>query len=104
MSYARQGFKITGGKGFHVTFDNGYTASVQFGWGSYSDNYDADSREPDANIRCGEEGSSTAECAVWAADGNLINHFDDNCFSNRSSPAQVLELLNWAAAQPNSNK
>ncbi len=25
------GFRITGKKGFHVTFENGWTVSVQFG-------------------------------------------------------------------------
>lgn len=37
---AAPGFKITGVKGFHITFENGWTVSVQFGGGNYSDNYD----------------------------------------------------------------
>ena len=32
-------FKITNASGFHLTFDNGYTVSTQFGYGSYSENY-----------------------------------------------------------------
>jgi len=28
-------FKITDGKGFHMRFSNGYTLSVQFGFGNY---------------------------------------------------------------------
>ena len=92
------GFFITGRKGFHVTFANEYTVSVQFGPGNYCDNYDrAIGREDEA---CGKEGSSTAECAVWGGDGEMIDRWDGDTVSNRSTPAQVLELLNWAAAQP----
>jgi hypothetical protein len=31
-------FKITHKKGFHITFENDYTVSVQFGPGNYCDN------------------------------------------------------------------
>jgi len=34
----KPGFAINRGKGFQVTFENGYTVSVQFGLGSYSKN------------------------------------------------------------------
>ena len=34
------GFKVTGGKGFHLTFENGVTISTQFGGGNYCDNHD----------------------------------------------------------------
>ena len=33
-------FKITGGKGFHITFPNGLTLSTQFGYGNYCENED----------------------------------------------------------------
>lgn len=33
-------FKITGNRGFHITFPNGITLSTQFGWGNYCNNYD----------------------------------------------------------------
>jgi hypothetical protein len=93
-----KGFSITGGKGFHITFANGFTVSVQFGPGNYCDNYH-DRISPENAVRAGEEGSNTAECAVWSPTGDLIPHFDGESVSNRSTPAQVLELLNWAAAQ-----
>ena len=32
-------FRITDNKGFHLTFKNGVTISVQFGIGNYGDNY-----------------------------------------------------------------
>ena len=33
-------FKITGGKGFHITFPNGLMLSTQFGYGNYCENED----------------------------------------------------------------
>lgn len=92
-------FKITGKKGFHITFENGYTVSVQFGPGNYCDNYNGDFREKGIE-ECGSRGSSTAECAVWARDGTMIKYDNwENTVSNRSTPAKVLALMNWAAAQ-----
>ena len=32
-------FSISGNRGFQMTFENGYTVSVQFGPGNYCDNY-----------------------------------------------------------------
>lgn len=32
-------FNITKNKGFHITFANGWTVSVQWGAGNYGDNY-----------------------------------------------------------------
>jgi len=92
------GFRITGGKGFHFTFSNGYTVSVQFGPGNYCDNYDK-SIGSDAK-RCGEDGSTNAECAVWGPDSQMIKYPGWNdTVSNRSTPEEVLEVLNWAAKQ-----
>jgi hypothetical protein len=36
-------FKSTNNKGFQMTFENGWTISVQFGYGNYCDN----SRHPE---------------------------------------------------------
>lgn len=91
-------FKITSGKGFHITFENGYTVSVQFGGGNYCDNYD-DHISAEEFIVSGRKGSTTAECAVWGPDGTMIKHFDRDTVSNRSTPNEVLKLLNWAAKQ-----
>lgn len=98
MDKNEAGFKICEGKGFHITFANGFTVSVQFGPGNYCDNY---GMRISAEGRCaaGEKGSRTAECAVLAQDGNMIDHFEGSAVSNRSTPAEVLELLNWAASQ-----
>jgi hypothetical protein len=92
-------FKITDGKGFHITFENGYTISVQFGPGNYCDNYDMEIGED--NSKAGEAGSRTAECAVLDPQRGLIGlPGHDDTVTNRSTPAEVLKLMNWAASLP----
>lgn len=93
-------FKITRGSGFHIRFENGYTVSVQFGPGNYAGNYN---RDYDEQIQAGSDGSNTAECAVWELNGSLIPHesFNGDTVGAHKTPEEVLELLNWAASQPN---
>ena len=93
-------FKITSKKGFHITFENNYTVSIQFGPGNYCDNYDREIGEEEE--ASGRDGSTTAECAVWQGEGKLIHRreWGGDSVTNRSAPAEVLELLNWAASQP----
>jgi hypothetical protein len=103
-------FRITDGKGFNVQFANGWSISVQFGWGNYCDNYsymeDNDFRV--RNRMCGQKGSSNAECAVFAPDGDMVKlpdfMFADpesaDIVSSRSDSALVLRLMNWVAEQP----
>jgi len=92
------GFYITGKKGFHIQFVNGWTISVQFGPGNYCNNYPLDIGEDDE--KAGERGSPDAECAVWGGDGKMIQlpGWNDNVHGNMV-PADVLELLVWAAEQ-----
>ena len=68
---AHKAFRITGGKGFHITFANGYTISVQFGPGNYGDNYNRDIGSED--VMCGKEGSNEAEIAILNPVENLIH-------------------------------
>lgn len=92
-------FRITSGKGFHITFENGYTVSVQWGPGNYCDNHDV-RIYPEEPPKLGWE-SREAETAVWAEDRDLITlPGDADSVQGYRTPAQVLELLNWAAAQP----
>ncbi len=58
-------FKITGGKGFHLTFPNGVTVSVQFGPDNYCDNYDKDILDWSMSKGKGTIESNTAEVAMW---------------------------------------
>ena len=64
-------FSNTGGTGFHLTFDNNWTVSVQFSGGHYCDNYTESwnfAREQMA--KGGSISSKTAEIAVWS---NRVN-------------------------------
>ena len=56
-------FEITMRKGFHMTFSNGYTASVQWGAGNYCDNYHSKDFMGVADAK-----SDTAEVAVILGD------------------------------------
>ena len=61
-------FKITGGKGFQITFKNGCTLSVQFGPGNYSDKRDAPWDAPKAAHFWK---STTAEVAIILPNGDF---------------------------------
>jgi hypothetical protein len=65
--------------GFHMTFKNGYTMSVQFGKNNYSDG-----------------GETTAEIAAWGPGGwvKLSEHDDVRGWC---SPDEVLEVMNQIA-------
>lgn len=94
------GFRITSKKGFHITFPNRLTVSVQFGPGNYCDNYYMGIGSGDEEA--GERGSTTAEVAVIDnSNGKLlaVPEFDGDTVGNRYTPEQVLALLNWAASQ-----
>jgi hypothetical protein len=59
---------ITGGKGVHFTFDNGWTLSIQIGGGNYSENYDFPiGKEKEGRL----PPSSTAEIAYWPPSGEM---------------------------------
>ena len=49
--------------------------------------------------KAGAKGSYNAECAVWGSDGVMIDRWDGNTVSNRSTAEEVLALLNWASVQ-----
>jgi hypothetical protein len=87
-------FKICDQKGFHITFENGYTVSVQFGPGNYSDNYDLSITD---NYGKPVPPSSTAETALLGPSGDFIEYKGDDVQA-RQSPEDVLELLNYAAS------
>lgn len=99
MNTKNTGFYITGEKGFHITFENGWTVSVQFGPGNYCNNYNA--RIGRDEKLCGERGSTDAECAVWGPGGDMLSYekWGGDTVGGRMSPADVLELLNWASRQ-----
>jgi hypothetical protein len=66
-------FSNTQGKGFGITFANGWKVSVQWGPGNYGENYMGDFSEW-MNKPCGSSyiQSRTAECAVFSPDGEFF--------------------------------
>lgn len=82
-------FKITERKGFHITFPNGWTVSVQFGPGSYCENK---SYRFDQERKIGAKGSADAE--VWAWNGT--ERYPKNPLGWQT-PAQVLAFMNEVA-------
>jgi len=79
------------GKGFQITFSNGWTASVQWGLGLYC--HTRDELKP--------KESQTAEIAAIAPNGDLVkmDPEDSDTVKGWQSPAEVLAFLNWVAAQ-----
>tara|TARA_B100000497_G_scaffold14651_1_gene16914 strand:- start:301 stop:675 length:375 start_codon:yes stop_codon:yes gene_type:complete len=80
-------FEISDNKGFTITYQNGYTVSVQFGSGNYCTNRD---------LPYGEEvpPSDTAETALMTKDGFVEYQGDD--VQGHMSPADVLKLMVFA--------
>lgn len=109
-----EGFRIVSGKGFHMTFNNGVTVSVQFGWGNYCDNHDNEQLSPlnmlDSKENDKYPSSRNAEIALfWSYRGGawLTREFYSEVMSEdieddvvgHVSPDIVLKALNWAAKQ-----
>lgn len=91
-------FKITSGKGFHMTFKNGYTISVQFGPGNYCDNQNLDW---DSRI----EPSNTAEIAIWLEGEDLIEFPHGDTVKGWCTPDEVAQFIsevkNWEPGKIN---
>ena len=68
-------FRITYGTGFHLTFSNGITVSVQFGPGNYCDNYNMPPRY-DNNYKILE--SEDAEVFAWDKENKWITKLVTN--------------------------
>jgi len=104
-------FAITGESGFHLTFGNGWTVSVQFGPGTYGDHYDRLSdalngilspAETPGQVSyvlkklekdCGEEGSNTAEIAVLDRGRNLIEMPDGDCVKGYATADDLAHII-----------
>ena len=84
-------FRINDNKGFQITFDNGYTVSVQFGPGNYGSNYNADFV---ANMNKPQT-ASVVETALISPSGDFVPYQGEDVqgYVNADS---VLKLLNYA--------
>ena len=85
----KEGFKITHGKGFHITFENGWTISVQFGFGNYCANRDM-SPSMEKELRVLE--CSNAEVWAWKEE----EHKPENP-EGWLNPKEVLAFINEVA-------
>lgn len=84
-------FRITDNKGFQITFDNGYTVSVQFGPGNYGSNYNLDFM---ANMNK-PQSATLVETALIAPNGDFVAYEGEDVQGYVNADG-VLELLNYA--------
>ena len=95
-------FSNTGGRGFHLSFDNNWTVSVQFGGGHYCDNYTKNWNFAQEKVAKGDSiQSNTAEIAVWSnriSDSGLIWLEDDTVrgYTTADEVAQVIHKVSTA--------
>ena len=87
-------FKATRGAGFHITFGNGWTVSVQWGCGNDCENKYAD--WDDVNYH---KSSSDAEVWAWPADGVPVPE-EYEYSRGYQSPADVAAYIAAVAALP----
>lgn len=81
---------INQNKGFHITFKNGWTVSVQFGWGSYCENYNNDIKE----IRdYGKFPYASDDAEVWVFNRKTDQKYPKDPLSYQS-PEQILAFVN----------
>jgi hypothetical protein len=102
-------FSITGARGFHMTFPNDWTVSVQWGPGNYCDNRDLEIDGPrymapvDAAMRHGSWDSTTAEVAAWPGRGDDQDKwysFDGDTVKGYMTASEVLAFMTTIAALP----
>lgn len=91
------GFTITDHKGFRITFENGWTLSVQFGIGNYSDHYNG--RDWQAAKKTDFWFSKEAETAVISPTGKFIGP-DGSDVQGYQKPADLVQLIAYVERQP----
>lgn len=84
-------FRITRSKGFHITFHNGWTISVQFGIDNYCGKYPYNKRDFDLPCRSESWCCPDAEVAIWYLDRDM---YDPDGWQ---SPFQVADLITLLA-------
>ena len=89
-------FKSTERKGFHITFENGLTVSVQWGAGNYCDNHsnfdfshtkDMESKTAEVAVRCNERWLNANDFT-----GEGVDYSCDDVVG-WLTPEQVVDLL-----------
>jgi len=82
----KSNFAATQNKGFQLTFENGYTISVQFGLGNYCE---SKNKPTDEDFHT----SKDAEVMVWDSEGETIkiNGIDVNGWCNTNQVAEIIQ-------------
>lgn len=83
-------FKVMYGewhKGFHMSFENGWTVSVQIGKANYSDN------------PCNSDQCTKAEIAAWDKNGVWHKFANGDTVSGWASADEVAEFIAMIAAK-----
>lgn len=98
MKRQEQGFAITQGKGFSITFEHGTTISVQFGRGNYCRNKEMGNFDPPSPSN-GIYQCPNAEIAIWNAEGKWVtkqfNHIKHDDVEGWCSPEHVAKAIAW---------
>lgn len=88
-------FRITAAKGFQITFDNGWTVSVQFGYGNYCDN------SRDRRTLFGLDSALTQD--VECANAEVARWYKDETMDEPDgwlTPSEALAFINDTANLP----
>lgn len=91
--------RATNNKGFSLTFENGFTISVQFGYGNYCDN----GHHPDGfgfSKRQEVTMCSNAEIAIWDADGQWYVFYDGDTVMGYCSANDIAEWIDKVSKFP----
>ena len=92
-------FKICRGKGFQITFENGWTVSVQFGPGNYCEGYPETIMQYDAPMKEEYWSNQTAEIAAWDSAG-IWYLFDGDTVKGYQNPREVIIFMATIALMP----
>ena len=100
---SKKNFKSTMRKGFRMTFENGYTVSIQWGAGNYCDNHFPEDKDFSFSK---DAVSDTAEAAVISPSRNLVDPanfiqcFTDGEVAGWLTPEEVAELIYKVSTWP----
>jgi hypothetical protein len=92
-------FKICGSKGFQITFENGWTVSVQFGPGNYCEGYPNSIVKFDAPQKANFWTSPNAEIAAWDRNNEWFIFDNQDQVKGYQTPKEVLEFCNLIASK-----
>lgn len=93
-------FSICQGKGFQITFDNGYTVSVQFGPGNHCNNKWGPFTGPAAPDKQWAYSCADAEVAIIRPDNSFVRITEWDSVIGGQSPADVAKWITIASTNP----